>query len=98
MQSHVVPFENRWTNGKHAWEWHCELERLGVPTVRTMYCEHETHHRNKSAVVFDIPAGFVHDWLAFHDRRAARQQLLWRASVITLGIIAASGVVLGALR
>ncbi|GEC55503.1 hypothetical protein ABIF38_004192 [Bradyrhizobium japonicum] len=98
MKSHVVPFENRWTNGKHAWEWHCELERLGVPTVRTMYCEHETHRRNKSAVVFDIPAGFVHDWLAFHDRRAARQQFLWRASVITLGIIAASGVVLGALR
>ncbi|GKQ54586.1 hypothetical protein [Bradyrhizobium sp. Ce-3] len=48
--------------------------------------------------MFDIPAGFVRDWLAFHDRRAARQQWLWRASVITLGIIAASGVVLGALR
>lgn len=43
MESHVIPFENRWTNGKHAWEWHCELERLGVPTVRTMYSEHETH-------------------------------------------------------
>ena len=98
MESHVIPFENRWTNGKHAWEWHCELERLGVPVVRTMYCEHETHRRNKSTVVFDIPVGFVHDWLAFHDRRAARRQLLWRASVITLGIIAASGVVLGAFR
>ncbi|MCC8983456.1 MULTISPECIES: hypothetical protein [Bradyrhizobium] len=98
MESHVVPFENRWTNGKNAWEWHCELERLGVPVVRTMYCEHETHRRNKSTVVFDIPAGFVHDWLAFHDRRAARRQLLWRASVVTLGLIAASGAVLGVLR
>ncbi|PDT71442.1 hypothetical protein [Bradyrhizobium sp. C9] len=98
MESHVVPFENRWTNGKRAWEWHCELERLGVPTVRTMYCEHETHHRDELAVVFDIPAGFVRDWLAFHDQRAARHQLLWRASVITLGLIAASGVVLGAFR
>ncbi|MHC2468472.1 hypothetical protein [Bradyrhizobium embrapense] len=54
--------------------------------------------RRTIAIVFDIPAGFVHDWLAFHDRRAARRQLLWRASVIGLGIIAASGTVLGALR
>ncbi|MGY3443507.1 MULTISPECIES: hypothetical protein [unclassified Bradyrhizobium] len=69
-----------------------------MPVVRTMYCEHETHRPNKSAVVFDIPAGFVHDWLAFHDRRDARRQLLWRASVITLGLIAASGAVLGVLR
>ncbi|WGR93741.1 hypothetical protein MTX26_29390 [Bradyrhizobium sp. ISRA443] len=98
MKSHVVPFENRWTNGKHAREWHGELERLGVPTVRTMYCEHETHHLEEPAVVFDIPAGFVRDWLAFHDRRTARQQLLWRASVILLGLIVASGVVLSALR
>ena len=98
MESHVVPFENRWTNGKHAWEWHCELERLGVPTVRTMYGEHETHHRDELAVVFDIPAGFARDWLAFHDRRAARQQFLRRASVIMLGVIAASGVIVALLR
>ena len=45
-----------------------------------------------------IPSGFVRDWLAFHDRRVARQQFLWRASVIVLGLIAASGVVLGALK
>ncbi|MBR0697690.1 hypothetical protein [Bradyrhizobium lablabi] len=98
MESHVIPFENRWANGEHAWRWHCELERLGVPTVRTMYCEHETHHGEEPAVVFDIPAGFVRDWLAFHDRRDARRQFLWRASVIVLGVIAASGAVLGALR
>ncbi|MFB9268470.1 hypothetical protein ACFFWD_36035 [Bradyrhizobium erythrophlei] len=98
MESHVIPFENRWTNGEHAWQWHRELERLGVPTVRTMYCEHETHHGAEPAVVFDIPAGFVRDWLAFHDRRAARRQFLWRASVIMLCVAAASGVVFGALR
>ena len=54
MESHVIPFENRWTNGEHASEWHCELERPGVPTVRTMYCEHETHYRGETAVVFDV--------------------------------------------
>ncbi len=98
MKPHTVPFENRWTNGTHAWQWHCELVRLGVATVRTMYCEHETRHGDEPAVVFDIPSGFVRDWLAFQDRRAARQELLWRGSVIGLGIIAASGLVLSALR
>ena len=28
MKSHTLPFENRWTNGEHAWEWYCELEQL----------------------------------------------------------------------
>jgi hypothetical protein len=98
MKSHTLPFENRWTNGEHAWQWYCELERLGVANVRTMFCEHETHHGEEAAVVFDIPAGFVRDWLAFHDRRSARQQFLWRTSVIVLGLVAASGVVLGILK
>jgi hypothetical protein len=98
MKSHTVPFENRWTNGQHAWQWHCGLERLGVPNVRTMFCEHETRHGDDPAVVFNIPSGFVRDWLAFHDRRMARQQFLWRAGVIVLGLVAASGVVLGALK
>jgi len=98
MKSHSIPFENRWTSNEHAWQWHCELTRLGVPNVRTMYCEHETHHGDERAVVFDIPAGFVRDWLAFHDRRNARQQLLWRASVIALCVIAAAAVVLAVLK
>ena len=74
MKSHAIPFENRWTDGEHAWQWHCELERLGVPNVRTMYCEHQTHHGDERLVVFDIPSGFVRDWLAFYDRRTARQE------------------------
>ena len=84
IESHVIPFENRWTNGEHASEWHCELERPGVPTVRTMYCEHETHYRGETAVVCDIPAGFVHARLAVHCRRAARQQSIVLCSGITL--------------
>lgn len=95
MKSHIVPFENRWTNGERAWRWHCELERLGVPNVRMMFSEHETHHGDEPVVVFDVPAGFVRDWLAFHDRRTARQQRLWRAMVIGLGLVAVSGVMLG---
>jgi hypothetical protein len=63
-----------------------------------MYCEHETHHGEEPAVVFDIPSGFVRDWLAFHDRRTARQQFLWRGSVIVLALVGVSGLVLGALR
>jgi hypothetical protein len=98
MKSHSIPFENRWTNGAHASEWYCELERLGVANVRAMFSEHETHHGDEPAVVFDIPPGFVRDWLAFHDRRAARQQLLWRASVLALCSVAAMAAVFTALR
>jgi hypothetical protein len=98
MKSHAVPFENRWTNGEHAWQWHRELERLGLQNVRTMFCEHETYHCEERAVVFDIPSGFVRDWLAFHDRQTARRQLIWRGSVIALGMITASGAVLSFLK
>jgi hypothetical protein len=98
MKPHRIPFENRWTDGEHAWQWHCALERLGVPNVRTMFCAHETHHGEEPAVVFDIPAGFVRDGLAFHDRRAARAQFLWRTSVIVLGLVAASAATIGGLR
>jgi hypothetical protein len=98
MKSHRLPFENRWTNSAHAWEWNCELDRLGVPNVRAMFADHEAHYPGRPAVVFDIPAGFVRDWLAFQDRRVARQQLLWRAAVIALTLIAATAAVLGVLR
>lgn len=98
MKSHTIPFENRWTNGEHAREWHCELERLGLSNVRAMFCDHETHHGEEPSVVFDIPSGFVRDWLAFHDRRDAQRQLLWRASVILLGVVAASAAVIAAIK
>jgi hypothetical protein len=64
MKSHRLPFENRWTNGEHAWHWHCELERLGVSTVRIMFAEHETHRPAQHSVVYDVPSEFVRDWLA----------------------------------
>jgi len=62
-----------------------------------MYCEHATRHRDECSVVFDIPPGFVHDWLAFHDQRDSRQQLL-RGSVVALWAVVASGLVFGALK
>ena len=46
----------------------------------------------------DVPPGFVRDWLAIHDHREAHRQLLWRVGVIVLGVVAASGAVLGALK
>ncbi len=98
MKSHRLPFENRWTNGEHAREWNSELDRLGLTNVRAMFADHETHHPGRRAVIFGIPAGFVRDWLAFHDERAARQQLLWRATVIALALVAATAAVLGLLR
>ena len=98
MKSHRLPFENRWTSGAHAVEWNSELDRLGLPNVRAMFADHEAHDSGKPAVVLDIPAGFVRDWLAFHDRRAAREQLLWRATVIALTLIAATAAVLGVLK
>ncbi len=98
MNSHRLPFENRWTNGEHAWQWNCELERLGPSNVRAMFADHETNHPARPAIIFDIPAGFVRDWLAFQDRRTARRQLIWRGAVIGLGFVAAVAAVLGALR
>ena len=98
MKSHKLPFENRWTTGAHAWEWHRELEYLGLMNVRAMFDEHETHHAEEPTIIFDIPAGFVRDWLAFHDRRTARQQWLWRATVIALCLIAAATSLIALLR
>jgi hypothetical protein len=93
-----VPFENRWTSGHQGREWNCELDQLGVANVRAMLCEHEVHHRGDPAVIFNIPPGFIRDWLAFHDRQAARRQMIWRASVLSVGLVAASAAILAALR
>jgi hypothetical protein len=98
MESHRLPFENRWTNGAHVWKWNCELDDLGVSNVRAMFADHEARHPRRNAVIYDIPAGFVRDWLAYQDRRAARQQLLWRATVIALCLVAATAAVLGVLK
>jgi hypothetical protein len=98
MTSHRLPFENRWTNNTNALQWNSELEHLGVAVVRAMLVDHELRHPTRRNVVQDVPAGFVRDWLAFKDRRAARQQLLWRATVKALSFIAASASVWGVLR
>lgn len=98
MTSHRLPFENRWTSGGHAWSWHCELEHLGLANVRAMYAEHETHHAEEPAVIFDIPAGFVRDWLAFHDRRAARRQQAFGLLLLALCLVALAIAVASFLR
>jgi hypothetical protein len=98
MTSHRLPFENRWTNNANALQWNCELDRLGVANVRAMLVDHEMRHPNRRNAVLDVPAGFVRDWLAFQDRRVARQQLLWRATVIALSLIAATAAVFAALK
>jgi hypothetical protein len=98
MAQHKLPFENRWTNGEHAWNWHCELERIGLHNVRAMLAHHESDHPDRREAVADVPAGFVRDWLSFHDRRADRQQVLWRASVLILAGIAAGASLVAALR
>ena len=98
MKSHRLPFENRWTGGEHAWQWHCELERIGVPTVRAMFADHEMHHADDNSVVFDVPAGFVRDWLSFHDRQDGRRQTQWLASVTVLAFVAAVASVVAVLR
>jgi len=98
MTSHRLPFENRWTSGGHAWTWHCELEHLGLANVRAMYVEHETHHAEEPAVIFDIPAGFVRDWLAFHDKRTAQRQQVLGLTVLALSLIAVLVAVAGLLR
>lgn len=98
MKSNRLPFENRWTGGEHAWQWYCELERIGVPNVRALFAEHELHHANDNSVVFDIPAGFVRDWLGFHDRDDRRRLARWLAAVVILALVAAVASVVAVLR
>jgi hypothetical protein len=98
MKSHRLPFENRWTGGEHAWQWYCELERIGVPNVRAMFTDHEMHHAGDHSVVSDVPAGFVRDWLSFHDRHDSRVQIRWLATVAILALIAAVASVAALLR
>ncbi|HEV7635187.1 MAG TPA: hypothetical protein VGO54_07100 [Bradyrhizobium sp.] len=98
MTSHRLPFENRWTGGEHAWQWYCELERIGVPNVRAMFIDHEMHRADDSSVVYDIPAGFVSDWLRFHDRHDGRSQTRWLAVVTVLALVAAVVSVVAVLR
>jgi hypothetical protein len=63
-----------------------------------MFADHEMHHADHNPVVFDVPAGFVRDWLSFHDRHDARRQTLWWATVTVLAFIAAVASLFAALR
>lgn len=63
-----------------------------------MLANHESEHPDRPSAVADVPASFVRDWLAFHDRHAEWQQILWRASVIALTSRAAGASIIAALR
>jgi hypothetical protein len=63
-----------------------DLEHYRI-RARSSGCAEHAHHSQiteftipAGAVVLDIPPGFVRDWLAFQDPRAAGQQLLVRLS------------------
>lgn len=98
MVQHKLPFENRWASGEHAWRWHCELERIGANNVRMMFADHECHHPDNRLIVADVPAPFVRDWLAYHDRHAARLEKRWRAGVTALAAIAAASSLYSAVQ
>lgn len=98
MVQRKLPFENRWTNGKQAWQWHCELERIGTENVRMMFVDHECYRPDDRLIVADVPPQFVRDWLAYHDRHAARLEMRWRAGVIVLAAIAAAASLYSALH
>jgi hypothetical protein len=63
-----------------------------------MFADHEMHHANDNAVVFDVPAGFVRDWLDFHDRHEARRQTRLLIAVTVLALIAAVASLVALLR
>jgi hypothetical protein len=86
MKPHRTPFENRWTSGEQGWRWFSELEREGIGNIRAMLVDHEIHRPTDPIAVFDVPTGFVRDWLAYRDRCAVRAERRWR--VIQLGLLA----------
>lgn len=69
-----------------------------MPNVRAMFVDHEMHHANDNEVVSDVPAGFVRDWLRFHDRNEVRRQVRWLAAVVVLALVAAVASVIAAVR
>jgi hypothetical protein len=48
--------------------------------------------------VFDVPAGFVRDWLSFHDRHDRRTQTRWLAAAAFLAMVAAVASLVAVLR
>ena len=56
------------------------------------------HSRLSDVVVFDVPCGFVRDWLAYRDRRALRSERRWRVLQAVLLALIAVGVLAVAWR
>lgn len=87
MHDRTLSFENRWTSGKQARHWILRLEREGETNIRAMYVEHELRSPDTHLLFEDVPAGFVHDWLAWcENRKRQRRQGRHRMIVGLLGV------------
>jgi hypothetical protein len=89
MTLHTLPFENRWSDGEHAWQWHVHLEQIGLENVRLWFLMEAARHEDGALVPFEVPPGFVRDWLAYHDRANERRLARWRTATAVLVAIAA---------
>lgn len=90
-----LPFENRWASGSHGRAWHQALERLGVDQVRTCLVVSGTE-RATELDELQIPAGFVRDWLHYHEYAERRERLRWRRAILLASTVAAIGACIAA--
>jgi hypothetical protein len=86
------PFENRWTSGRRAWCWYQELEGLGVEEARLRLTLRDAR---QPVDLLDpaIPAGFIRDWLRYHDRRVHRGMLRWVAAAVFMAALALTAAI-----
>jgi hypothetical protein len=89
MTLHKLPFENRWSNGNQAWQWHVHLERIGLENVRFWFMMETSRREEGMSLPSEVPPGFVRDWLAYHDRTHERRATRWRIATAVLAAIAA---------
>ena len=89
MTFRTLPFENRWTDGDHARHWHLHLERIGLDNVRLWFIMEASRQGDGTLLPSDMPLGFVHDWLAYHDRAKTRRMACWQIASTVLAAVAA---------
>jgi hypothetical protein len=89
MTLHTLPFENRWSDREHAWQWHAHLERIGLENTRHWFIVEATR-REDAQLPSEVPLGFVRDWLDYHDRVEARRVARWQSVTATLTAVAAA--------
>lgn len=90
------PFENRWGAGGAAWRWYVELERLGPAHVRACLARLAIQDDEPLDPPWAAPTGFVHDWLAYLERRDQRNRLGWRLAIFLVALAAAIAAAIAA--